>query len=50
MGNPNMLPAATPENAISQTMQFQRELIMVLVRIAKSLEVIQIELAAKKSR
>jgi len=46
---PNMLPAATSENAITETMQFQRALIQVLARIAKSLEAIQIELAAKKS-
>jgi hypothetical protein len=44
------LPAATPENAISHTMQFERELILVLARIAKSLEAIQAEMAAKKSR
>jgi hypothetical protein len=50
MGNPNMLPAATPENAIAETMLFQRSLIQVLIRIAKSLELIQIELSAKKSR
>lgn len=47
MGNPNVLPAATPENAITHTMQFQRELVLVLARIAKSLEAIQIELAKK---
>ncbi|MGA3100271.1 MAG: hypothetical protein ABSD61_00280 [Terracidiphilus sp.] len=44
-----ILPAATPENSIAETMQHQRALIQVLARIAKSLEAIQIELAAKKS-
>ena len=50
MGNSNALPAPTPENAISKTMQFQQELILVLARIAKSLEAIHVEMASKKSR
>ena len=34
----NTLPAPTPENAISFTMQYQQQLIMALGRIAASLE------------
>jgi len=48
----SILPAATPENAIRVTMQFQQELITVLSRIAKSLETIAVhtEKIANQSR
>jgi hypothetical protein len=37
---PTILPTPTPENAITVTMQYQQQLILVLNQIAKSLEAI----------
>lgn len=35
---PNRLPAPTPENAITMTMQFQQQVLMALGRIGAALE------------
>lgn len=49
--NTPALPAPTPENAITTTMQFQQQLITTLNRIANSLETIstRLERVANKS-
>ena len=49
--NTPILPAPTPENAITSTMQFQQQLIITLNRIANSLEAIstRLERIANKS-
>lgn len=46
-----VLPAPTPENAITMTMQFQQQLIISLNRIGNSLETIstRLERIANKS-
>jgi hypothetical protein len=46
-----ILPAPTPENAITTTMQFQQQVIIALNRIANSLETIstRLERIANKS-
>lgn len=48
---PNVLPAPTPENAISFTMQYQQQVIIALNRIGNSLEAIstRLERIANKS-
>jgi uncharacterized protein Yka (UPF0111/DUF47 family) len=49
--NTPILPAPTPENAITKTMQFQQQVIITLNRIANSLEAIsaRLERIANKS-